>query len=714
MKITNKKSWYSMRKSGDSAEILLYNDIGFFGVTAKQFVSELEALGDIKNITLRINSYGGEVFDGFAIYNRLKQHSADVTVIIDGLAASIASVIALSGDNIKIAKNAFLMIHDPKVMVAGTSTDLKSAAALLDELKLKVVDIYKSKASLSDDDLSKMMTDETWIDANMAVKNGFADSIIDATENDEPATNRGLALPEDLKKIFLSLTNLTGGNTPTMKGIIMKCKHCGKDIVDGSMFCCHCGKAISDTPIIPVAGIDSIEAARKREIEEARMTERQRVTDIVAACKKHSLPEDFQKTLIDSKNEYNICAIEILNKLAEKVTPVVGGNVSVTKDEHEKFVSHLSNCLAISSGIEKKPEAIAESKKDVFINSFHAAMRMDLEKHGERHGHLNTADLVTKSLQMIGTGSSDLPAAFENVANKSLQAGYTGAPTTYQQWAGRREVADFKTNSIVNVSNFADLLDLPEGSNFVDSKISDKKETYSIDTKGRKFTVSRQALINDDLDVLSRIPGNMGRAAARRVNKDVYDQLTYNSLVGPALSDGVALFNLASHYNAIATSGTVTVTTIAAAQRKLKEMPLIIPEPGAVAQYANINGKYLVTGTKNEILIRQTLGSGMDINQTLAGVINPYANSIVPVFDPYLQALLDSASAANGWYLAADASDAETIGVAYLRGYTTPTLRRDVSRVGEALGIVMDIYFDYGIYVADHRGIVSNDGATGT
>jgi ATP-dependent protease ClpP protease subunit/uncharacterized Zn finger protein (UPF0148 family) len=709
VKITNKKSWYSMKKSGDSAEIMLYNDIGFFGTTAEQFVNELDALGDIKNITLRINSYGGEVFDGLAIYNRLKQHSATVKVIIDGIAASMASVIALSGDRVEIAKNAFLMIHDPKIMIAGTSIELKSAAALLDEIKEKVVQIYKSKAKLSDEDLSEMMSNETWIDADSAVENGFADFIIDATENDEPATNKGLSLPEDLKKIFLSLTNLTGGKTPIMKGTIMKCKHCGKDIVDGSVFCCHCGKAVSSTPVDPV-----LEAARKRELEEARMTERQRVTDIVAACKKHGLPEDFQKSLIDSKNDYNLCAIEILNKLAEKVAPVAATVVTVTKDEHEKFVSHVSNCLAIAGGIEKKPEVIAEAKKDVFVNSFHAAMRMDLEKHGERHGHLNTTDLVTKSLQMIGTGSSDLPAAFENVANKSLQAGYTGAPTTYQQWVGRREVADFKTNSIVNVSNFADLLDLPEGANFADSKIADKKETYSIDTKGRKFTVSRQALINDDLDVLSRIPGNMGRAAARRVNKDVYDQLTYNSLVGPALSDGVALFNLASHYNAIATSGTVTVTTIAAAQRKLKEMPLIVPEPGAAAQYANIMGKYLVTGTKNEVLIRQTLGSGMDISQTLAGVINPYANSIVPIFDPYLQALLDTASAANGWYLAADASDAETIGVAYLRGYTTPTLRRDVSRVGEALGIVMDIYFDYGIYVADHRGIVSNDGASGT
>ena len=102
-------------KAGDEAEILIYEDVGegwFGGVTAKQFADELKALGSVKTINLRLNSAGGDVFDGLAIYRRLVDHPAKIVSHIDGLAASIASVIAMAGDEIRISESGFLMIHN--------------------------------------------------------------------------------------------------------------------------------------------------------------------------------------------------------------------------------------------------------------------------------------------------------------------------------------------------------------------------------------------------------------------------------------------------------------------------------------------------------------------------------------------------------------------------------------------------------------------------
>jgi hypothetical protein len=97
-----------------------------------------------------------------------------------------------------------------------------------------------------------------------------------------------------------------------------------------------------------------------------------------------------------------------------------------------------------------------------------------------------------------------------------------------------------------------------------------------------------------------------------------------------------------------------------------------------------------------------------DVNSVIPGVYNPYANNIIPVFDPYLQSLLTNAGMDDGWYLAADPNVLESIGVAYLNGYTTPTIRSDYARADEALGLTYTIFFDYGVYASDYRGIAFN------
>ncbi|MBR0876888.1 Clp protease ClpP [Bradyrhizobium liaoningense] len=173
-----KKTWFSMKESGASAaEITIYNDIGYWGVTAQDFHNALKALGPVDNLTIRISSDGGEVLQGFAIANMLARHSAYKVVVVDGIAASMASVIALTGDEVVMPENAFLMIHNPWGGVVGDSEDMRSAADTLDKMMVNIRDVYVKRTGLPEAKIQKMMDAETWLTADEAVKLGFADRV---------------------------------------------------------------------------------------------------------------------------------------------------------------------------------------------------------------------------------------------------------------------------------------------------------------------------------------------------------------------------------------------------------------------------------------------------------------------------------------------------------------------------------------------------------
>lgn len=168
-----------------SAEILIYDDIGegwLGGISAKSFADEVKKLGKVNDINVRINSYGGSVFDGLAIYNTLKKTNARIKVYIDGIAASIASIIAMAGDEINIAENGFMMIHDPWIVAAGTSQELREQADIMDKVRDSLLDTYVKRTDGNRDIISDMMTEETWLSAAEAVEGGFADSMTEEVQ----------------------------------------------------------------------------------------------------------------------------------------------------------------------------------------------------------------------------------------------------------------------------------------------------------------------------------------------------------------------------------------------------------------------------------------------------------------------------------------------------------------------------------------------------
>ncbi len=174
----DRADWYKIEDKADGAEILIYDVIGFPFVEAKQFIKDLNAI-KAKQITVRLNSPGGDVFDGVAVYNALKNHPAKITTRIEGLAASIASVIALAGDEVHAYANTMYMIHDPWVMAVGNQEDLRSIADVLEKIGGQLADIYTGKTGLEADTIKEMMRTETWMTAQEGKGLGFVDKVLD-------------------------------------------------------------------------------------------------------------------------------------------------------------------------------------------------------------------------------------------------------------------------------------------------------------------------------------------------------------------------------------------------------------------------------------------------------------------------------------------------------------------------------------------------------
>jgi len=176
------KSWYEIKaQSEDDTTIYVYDEISSYGISANQFVKDLNEVKSGK-IKLRINSPGGNVFDGVTIHNALKEHPATVNVIVDGLAASIASIIAMAGDNVHMADNAMMMIHQAWAFAMGNADDLQKTVEVLQKIDGTLVKTYADKTGATQRNIRQMMKDETWMTAQEAKDLGFADTIGDRVD----------------------------------------------------------------------------------------------------------------------------------------------------------------------------------------------------------------------------------------------------------------------------------------------------------------------------------------------------------------------------------------------------------------------------------------------------------------------------------------------------------------------------------------------------
>lgn len=182
---TRGPNWFEIRNAvtGGTAEVFIYDEIGYWGVTAQDFARQLAAL-DVTDIQVRLNSPGGDAFDGIAIYNALRTHSASVTVVVDALAASAASIIAMAGDEIVMNVGSQMMIHDASGLCMGNASDMAEMVALLDRMSDNLAGIYAARVGGDAETWRDAMRAETWYTAEEAVAAGLADRTGDGASDD--------------------------------------------------------------------------------------------------------------------------------------------------------------------------------------------------------------------------------------------------------------------------------------------------------------------------------------------------------------------------------------------------------------------------------------------------------------------------------------------------------------------------------------------------
>ena len=192
-----KGQWYNIQnKASETADIYIFDEIGMYGVTAQDFIGEIKELKNTP-INLRINSLGGDVFNGMAIYNVIKKREAKTTVYIEGIAASIATIIALGADEVVMSENSLFMIHNAWGGTMGDAKDMRKSAETLEKISTELTEIYMKKTGLSYDVVSNMMDEETWLNSEEAYELGFVDTISDAIK---------IAAKYDVSK-FKNITN---------------------------------------------------------------------------------------------------------------------------------------------------------------------------------------------------------------------------------------------------------------------------------------------------------------------------------------------------------------------------------------------------------------------------------------------------------------------------------------------------------------------------
>lgn len=363
-----------------------------------------------------------------------------------------------------------------------------------------------------------------------------------------------------------------------------------------------------------------------------------------------------------------------------------GVSVTMGEAESDKFRAAAQDAVLMAAGI-----PVADAAPGAQELRGYSMVEMARESLRRESGStVNFGDNMELARAAINS-TSTFPAIMSNLANKSVMVGFNEAETTYQVWAGKGSNRDFKEAARVALSEAGNLELVPEGGQFKQDSFGEASARTKVATYGKLFSLTRQAIINDDLGLFSKIATKYGSAAKRLVNKMVYAQLTGNV----KMQDNVALFD-SKHGNVAGTGEALSVKAIAKAITAMRRQKGITGEATL-----NITPKYLVVPPELEMTAYQIVNSTAAVDGVNSGVANPYKGRFIVVADAEL-------TDPDAWYLVADATQHDTIEVTYLNGVETPRLE---TRQGfDVDGIEYKVAFDCGVSALDFRGLYKNAG----
>ncbi|TXH90348.1 MAG: peptidase [Rhodoferax sp.] len=431
-----------------------------------------------------------------------------------------------------------------------------------------------------------------------------------------------------------------------------------------------------------------------------------RSAEISELCARHGMAH-MAADFIRSGSDVGAAKSKILDALATRDAAAGGhrnvGTVVTVKDEMQVRMAGIEQAILHRVA---PATTLDDNGRQYRGMSLLEIGRGFLEAHGVRTSGMDRLQLATQILHFRAgsMGTSDFSSLFANVANKRLRSAYDENPGTYAMWARRAPNApDFKNMSVVQLSGAPDLLQTNEHGEFKYGKMTDGAESYAVLTYGRIVSLTRQAIINDDLRAFERLVSAFGFAARRLENRTVYSQLTANG----NLADGGALFNA----TAITTAGGhANLATGAPSALQLSSLTTgrtaMRLQKGLASEELNLAPSYLIVPAALEQTAYQLTSSNYVPAQQ--SNVNEFRTGGRTALEPIVEPILD-ANSATAWYLAAQSSQVDTVEYCYLDGAEGPVIESEVGF--ETDGVAYKCRLDFAAKAIDFRGLYKSAGA---
>lgn len=662
-----KDSWYDIRAAARGvAEVMLYDDIGAWGISARQFARDLAALGDVSQINLRIHSGGGDVMEGTVMYNILRGHSARVDVYIDGLAASMASVVAMAGDKIYMPSNSMMMVHKPWGGTVGDADAMREYADLLDKIEGTLIQAYARKTGKSTEEISAMLKQTTWMDGNEAVAAGFADQVLEPLKAAAQLNSKRLeeytGMPEPLRNLInprASVPNPNPNPTPTPNP--------------------DPAPQITDELRNQVLALDVERRAG------------------IAAAFVGNLAVAHAELLRSCQDDVNCTPVVA----GQRLLAALGGNTAPINAPTVRHPGYVTNGNLVGDSVRASIYGrlgFEDNQADNAYNfmTLRELARASLQDRGIGIATLRPQDMVAMAFTHT---SSDFGSILIDASHRSLLEGWEQAEETYHLWTRTGRLSDFKVHNRVSLGSFSALRQVQAGAEYKNITLLDSGETIRLASYGELFSIDRQAIMNDDLDALSAIPRLMGMAARATIGDLVYATLTGNA----KMKDGKPLFDASRKNLFTGANSALSIASMSAAKSAMALQKSKVRD-GEKARTLNIRPAFLLCPVALEDQANQLINSAsVPTAQVNAGVVNPIKGFAKVIADPRLD---DDSSTA--WYLAGR-QGSDTVEVAYLDGIEAPYIEQQNGFTID--GITTKVRIDAGVSALDSRGLSRSNGA---
>lgn len=680
--MTTHMQWARISAAADNgpAELEIFGDIGesWFAeesITAKSISRELKPMAG-RDLTVRINSYGGSVADGLAIYNALRRHAqtAQVTTSVEGVAMSIATLIAMAGDTREMASNALYMVHAPWGVSAGNAKDMRDMANVLDKYAEAMTSAY-ARSALNDAEIKSLLTDgeDHFYNASEAEAAGFITAIVQDQDMAIAAAYSANRFTQRHQPVAQSTDPAPAPITPKESPMTTDNKPTGAE------------------PVAEKVNVASIEAAAQAKAMEQIKARNASIRAMIKPFAGREGMDALETELMDDPTiSPDEAGQKILAHLAKGAEPLASNpRIEAGESQEDKYRKGASAALQARMGLgqdDRSNEFRGQSLSSLVAASF--------EVKGIRTSGLTKSELASKVLAAHST--SDFPLILEDAINKTLQRGYDAFPRIWNQIARVGSVSDFKSVKLLKLGSFSSLATKLEGAEYTAGTLSEERETLTASTKGKYIQLTREMVINDDLSAFSDMAMVLGQAAARTVNADVLGVLTTNG----ATADGYNLFST-DHANLTGTGTAISVASLGLGRKMMR----VQTDPSG-NEAANIQPRFLLVPVGKEDHAREIIMS--PYNTDTAGQLKPNSIKEWGMLDVISDPLLDSNSA-TAWYLLADPAIRPLLEIRFLDGQQTPYVDTEEEFLTDS--IRWKVRLDYGVGVNEWRSGYKNAGA---